>query len=242
MNQRTVLYESEEVENFERQYREKGFASQRRYPNESLIAFLAPNYFHLSKEERSKVKVLELGCGSGANLWMMAKEGFDTYGVELTPTGLEYCEEMLKNWNVSATLKLGDMIDLPFQDEGFDVIFDIVSMQHLNFSQHRKCYREVFRCLKSGGRFFSYHMGENSVSLKSTTDLIDHCTVRNIAEGFPLADNGPTCFISANEVRRELNEIGYKDILIEKILRSYKNQTIYIEYLAITAEKRHQIL
>lgn len=221
---------------FEEHYLSTGFESQRKYPNEGLLAFLGGNYSTIPYGERSRLKVLELGCGSGANLWAVSKEGFDAYGIDIAPTGLELCRKMLEKWSASATVRLGDMTALPFEAGFFDVIFDVVSMQHLNMEQHFKSYSEVHRCLKKGGRFFSYHLGENSISLKSTSDMVDHCTVANIGDGYPLANNGQTCFISANEVRRLLRDTGFKGVNIEKVSRSYGNQRQYIEYLSISAE------
>ncbi len=222
---------------FEKQYIENGFNSQRKYPNDSLLAFIGSNFFSTPFEERKKIKMLELGCGSGANLWVVAKEGFDAYGIDYAQTGIELCKQMLDSWGVFATLKLDDMTKLSFSANNFDAIFDVVSMQHLTIKQHKISYAEVFRCLKSGGKFFSYHLGENSISFKSSSELLDHCTIANIESGYPLANNGQTCFISANEVRKFLLEIGFNNINIEKITRSYNNQTQYIEYLSITAEK-----
>ncbi len=222
---------------FEDKYASGGFSSQRRYPNEALLSFLGSNFFGLSKEERTQLKVLELGCGPGGNLWMVAHEGFDAYGIDLAETGIEICDKRLSHWGVTANLRHGDMTDLPYKDSFFDVIFDVVSMQHLNYKQHMEAYGEAFRCLKEDGLFFSYHLGENSISLKSTCNMIDHCTVENIADGYPLANNGQTCFISANEVRYMLGNCGFKGIIIEKVNRSYSNQTQYIEYLSIVAKK-----
>ena len=58
------------IEVFDRQYRSQGLGAQRRYPNESLIQFLANRYLKLSSAEIKATRVLEVGCGSGANLWM----------------------------------------------------------------------------------------------------------------------------------------------------------------------------
>ena len=224
-------------QSFEEQYLEKGFNSQRRYPNESFISFLGTNYFSLEIKQRKEIKILELGCGSGANLWMVAKEGFDTYGIDFSPTGIKYCNEMLSDWGVTAKVEVGDFTKLQFSDNKFDVIFDVVSLQHINYKQHKQAYREIYRCLKSGGKFYSYHLGENSISLKSSIEMVDHCTLKNISVGYPLANNGQTCFLSANEVREMLLSIKFKNVVIDKIVRSYSNQTFYIEYLSITAEK-----
>ena len=53
------------VENFDSQYRTKGLHAQRLYPNEQLIQFIASNYFAIPHLERRRVRVLEVGCGSG---------------------------------------------------------------------------------------------------------------------------------------------------------------------------------
>lgn len=222
---------------FEMHYREKGLLSQRRYPNEAFINFIASHYFSLNKQDRAACRMLELGCGSGANLWMVAHEGFDAYGIDIAPTGIEYCESVLEHWGTKAMLEVGDVTKLPYQPEVFDVVFDVVTLQHLTFSQHLKAYSEAFRCLKSGGKFFSYHLGENSISLRGAKTMLDHCTVTNIEQGYPLANNGQTCFISSNEARRLLMEAGFSNINIEKVTRSYDNGSQYIEYLIISADK-----
>jgi SAM-dependent methyltransferase len=222
---------------FEQGYAERGAAAQRRYPNESFLAFLAGEYFAIPRPERAAVKVLELGCGSGANLWAVAREGFSAYGIDYAPSGVRVCQEVLRDWGVTAELTLGDICELPYPDDAFDVVFDVMTTIHVDFSNHLRVWAEVFRCLKPGGRFFSYHWGEGSVSLRCGAPLLDHCTVSNISPGYPYAGNGTSCFLSANEVRRGLVEAGFRDVNVEKTTRTYQNQTQLIEYLVITARK-----
>ena len=60
----------------DREYSAHGFASQRLYPNEELCRFLGRHFFsRTTREERRAIKVLELGCGSCSNLWMVARGG-----------------------------------------------------------------------------------------------------------------------------------------------------------------------
>lgn len=223
---------------FEAQYQDQGFASQRKYPNESFLAFLGSNYFSLNRVQRAETKILELGCGSGANLWAVAREGFDAYGIDFAATGIALCEEMMAFWSVKAELVQGDMTSLPYASEDFDLVFDVVSMQHLTLEQHRKAFQEAFRVLKPGGKFFSYHLGDNSVSyLKSTSAKIDSCTIENIDEGLPLQNNGQTCFLSTDKAIAMLQETEFTAINIEKITRTYLNQSQQLEYLVISATK-----
>ncbi|HHQ4659139.1 TPA: class I SAM-dependent methyltransferase, partial [Aeromonas hydrophila] len=121
---------------FNQLYLERGIASQRRYPNESLIGFLASNFYHLSQKERGECRILEIGCGSGANIWMLAKEGFETWGIDLSSAGIELCKQVIASWNVNAQLDVGSMTELPYPDGYFDAIVDVVSMQHLTLTQH----------------------------------------------------------------------------------------------------------
>ena len=45
-----------------------------KYPSEDVIRFVARNFY--KAPDRSSVKILEVGCGPGANLWYIAKERF----------------------------------------------------------------------------------------------------------------------------------------------------------------------
>src|SRR5690349_8683681 len=88
---------------YESSYQQLGFAAQRMYPNEELLRFFGTYYFGLPLEERRRLVVLEVGCGSGANLWMIAREGFQAHGLDLSPEGLALCGQMLEKWGATAS-------------------------------------------------------------------------------------------------------------------------------------------
>ncbi len=73
---------------------EKVFSEQPwgKYPGESLIRFIAKNFYKLN---RGEVKILEVGFGTGANIWYLSREKFDTYGIEGSETGVKLAYERL---------------------------------------------------------------------------------------------------------------------------------------------------
>lgn len=224
---------------FEKLYKTQGFDSQRSYPNEALIRFLSANYFNLPRAKRKKIKILELGCGSGANLWMLAKEGFDAYGIDIASTGIKLCKKMLKKWNVFAKAEKGNMRKLGFPDNFFDAIVDVVSVQHVNLKGHSEIYRETYRCLKTGGKLFQWHLGTRSVSFKmGGGKKIDSNTIDAIRNPkVPLSGCGLVCFLTPAVAKKMLKEAGFKNIIIESHIRTYQNRKQKIEYLAIQCEK-----
>jgi ubiquinone/menaquinone biosynthesis C-methylase UbiE len=223
---------------WDNQYRKLGFAAQRLYPNEELLRFLGRNYFRLNKPERKKLKILELGCGSGANLWMMAKEGFTVSGVDNSSEGLELCTKMLEHWGVGSELSKGNIINLPYENNSFDSVVDVVSMQHLSFSEHTKAYAEIKRVLKPHGLFFSYHLGSKSYSYTPGGGRrIDKYTVDNISNPkAPLSNNGTTCFPTERSIEKILLSKGFRNISIENVIKTYQNRSMSIQYLAIEAQ------
>ncbi|MEH8164670.1 class I SAM-dependent methyltransferase [Aeromonas allosaccharophila] len=221
---------------FEELYRERGAASQRRYPNESLVGFMAAHYFSLSAEQRRSCRILELGCGSGANIWMLAREGFDAWGVDLSPCGIALCRDVLASWNVQARLAVGSMTKLPYEDEFFDAMVDVVSMQHLTLMQHQETIAEIHRCLKPGGRIFSYHLGRNSsVCQEANVVWLDDITVADIPAGYPLAGNGQTSFLDVSHASILFKD--FKNATIDIVQRNYTSSHSKVEYLVIMAEK-----
>ena len=49
-------------------YRSAGFSAQRRYPNEELCRFMGKNFFKVPQDQRKDIRILEVGCGSGASV------------------------------------------------------------------------------------------------------------------------------------------------------------------------------
>jgi len=103
---------------YKKSYLTEGFGAQRLYPNEELLRFIGSHFFQVPFGNRKEIRVLELGCGSCANLWMLAKEGFSTYGIDISKEAIKLGEEMLKHWRVAgqAQLNVGDMMDLPYEE------------------------------------------------------------------------------------------------------------------------------
>ena len=223
---------------FDKLYARRGFASQRKYPNEQLIQFLAANFFAIPKNERKDFAILELGCGSGANLWMIAKEGFDAYGLDNSAHGIELCKQLLDVYDVTAHLAVGDFRKLEYFDNYFDAIIDVVSLQHSNLEGHEESYKEIMRCLKPGGKFFSWHLGDKSISFREHKgSFLDAQTVDDIGAGLPLSGNGMTCFLNPEIARKMLSSAYFQAVEIEQVLRTYKQMTQTVEYLAIQATK-----
>ncbi len=124
-----------------------------RYPSEELIRFIARNFF--SAADRSQVRILELGCGPGANLWFLAREGFDAYGVDGSAVALSQAGDLLKAEGLHAHLHEGDVAELPFEDAIFDGVIDIECIYANTLADTRRILSEAKRVLKPGGALFS---------------------------------------------------------------------------------------
>lgn len=233
MNPNTPDLVDQTIEVFDRQYRARGFGSQRNYPNESLIQFLASRYFNLGPGDRAGVRVLEVGCGSGANLWMIAKEGFETHGIDSSAEGIALAQRHLEGkWGVSALLRTGSLLELPYPAAHFDVVVDVVSLQHLDLKSSRQALDEIARVLKPGGTFFSYRLSDRSV-MRDAGQRVDEVTLSDITEaGMPLAHNGATSFWSPAVAREMYRPAGLRVDVVERMGRTYANGMV-VEYLSI---------
>jgi SAM-dependent methyltransferase len=139
-------------------YKKYGFLAQRKYPNEELCRFMGRNFFskNFSFSQKQQIKILETGCGSGANLWMLAKEGFDVYGVDTSEEAIILSEEVLRSYKVNAALYVQNMMNPDFPDNFFDVVVDVFSSCCLDKEERKVYLKNVKRILKVNGLFFSY--------------------------------------------------------------------------------------
>lgn len=96
--------------------------------------------------------LLDIGCGTGANLPMLAsaagREGRVT-GIDFSPLALRFARDHLASLPV--TLLQGDALHLPFDDASFDVVTMLDVLEHL--SDDRRSLQEVRRVLRPGGAY-----------------------------------------------------------------------------------------
>jgi SAM-dependent methyltransferase len=185
--------------------------------------------------------MLEVGCGSGRNLWMLAKEGFAVHGVYASLTALAVARTHLQEkWGVRAQLAAAPFDSLPFADGYFDMICDVVSLQHTSIAGSRKALAEINRCLKPNGHFFSYRLSDASIMYRQSGGaFIDSVTVDNIVNSsMPLANNGQTSFWSPALAEEVFQECGFNLKALERHGRTAQGNGHYVEYLALVGMKR----
>jgi SAM-dependent methyltransferase len=224
-------------------YSRAGFSAQRRYPNEELLRFLGSRYFGLPRAARESLAVLEIGCGSGANLWMLAREGFTVHGVDLSFPALQLSRAMLAGWQANAAhLAQASMTCLPYAAGSFDLVVDVFSSYCLTETEFASCLVEVARVLRRGGRFFSYAPSKNSDAFRDHTPAgkIDPSTLDGIQrESAPYFGNlYPFRFVAPEEYAEMLVREGFTVLSNERIGRTYRNGAEYFEFVSIAAEKQ----
>ncbi len=235
-----IDYQSESISHFDEEYKNYGVDSQRLYPNEALCRFMGRYFFSIEKNVRKQYSILEVGCGSGGNLWMISKEGFNTFGIDGSEEAVKICRNHLEEkWGVSATVDEARFDTLPYKNDVFDAVVDVVSLQHLNLQESEVALKEIYRVLKSGGLFFSYRLSDGSCMFQNSGgEYVDSATVDNVFDKrMPLNNNKQMSFWSPSLTKMMYEKVDFSIESIEKDTRSYNNNCMIVEYLSVIARK-----
>jgi SAM-dependent methyltransferase len=134
---------------YARDYRLEGLE----VPN-SLEEFLGDGYKDIwSSKERDldvvlsvkrKGRLLDVGCASGALLWLAREAGFEVKGVEIGQGAAKFARGVL-----GLDVFLGQLEQAHFRDREFDVVTMLHSLEHL--PNPRRALREIHRVLADDG-------------------------------------------------------------------------------------------
>ncbi len=131
------------------------------------------NPFSLGEIQNGEV-VLDFGCGAGFDLFVASRLVSETgrvCGVDLTEEMVKRAKLNLASAHVSnVEIKKVDSEDIPYADHTFDVV---ISNGVINLSPAKNVsFREIYRVLKSGGRFqFADVVSENELPADLTGSL-----------------------------------------------------------------------
>jgi SAM-dependent methyltransferase len=96
-------------------------------------------------------KILDIGCGSGRDLAVLHKLGFDCYGVDPTPELVAIAQQT--HPELSGRIELGELPDLKFPFNGdFDGVLCSAVLMHIDIEQLPVTTSAIKSCLKQGGR------------------------------------------------------------------------------------------
>ena len=208
-----------------------------KYPDMAVIRFVAKNFY--TKKNRKKISILEIGCGTGANLGFIAKEGFNTFGIDGSKIAIDIAKKKLKEDNLKVNLSINDIKKLPYKTGFFDCIIDCECLYSNSFADTLQILKEVSRVLKKKGLFFSRTFasgtyGDGSAGLKLSNESN---TYLSISKGAFHKGYGIIRISSLKDIKKLYGSL-FKIENIEFIHRSIKNMKKVIKEWIIILKKK----
>lgn len=101
-------------------------------------------------DPRAGERVLDLACGSGTAALIAARRYCEVTGIDYVPALLERAERRASADDLDVKFKVGDAQNLPFPDNGFDVVLSVYGVQFA--PNQEKAAHEMLRVCRPGGR------------------------------------------------------------------------------------------
>ena len=141
-------------------HRAEGFEPQRlrEFESEKKERWLAE--FRKYLPQGRPLRVLDIGTGTGFFACLMAEEGHEAIGIDLTPEMIRHAEHMAAVLGVHADFRIMDAENPAFAAESFDVL--VTRNLTWTLPHIEKAYREWYRVLKPGGVLINFDADYNA--------------------------------------------------------------------------------
>ena len=100
--------------------------------------------------------VLEVGCATGT-LSLAAKRQAgpigSVFGIDIIPGMIEVSKKKAAQAKLDVTFQLGNIEDIPFPSENFDIVMCSFMIFHMSEKVRNKGIEEIYRVLKPQGKF-----------------------------------------------------------------------------------------
>lgn len=202
-----------------------------KYPSEDIIRFVARNYYN---KERKNIKILDFGCGAGANTWYLAREGFDTYAFDGSASAVMKAKAYLAKENLEAHFEVADALDISYENNFFDCIIDSAVVYANTIKNITDMYKKIYDLLVPAGKLFATGLFTPNTAGYGTGILLEKNTFKDLTEG-ALAGRGTVHFFEKEEILELLDSIGFHNINIDETKRTDRGKIV--EYWIVSAEK-----
>lgn len=144
------------------------------------------------------LRILDVGCGAGFFSVLLAKEGYQVTGVDLTPDMVENARTLAEEEKTDCEFFVMDAENLRFADESFDVVIS----RNLTWilPDVKSAYREWVRVLKKGGILLNF---DANYGLSDFTDLCE------LPDNHAHQEIGDDMMRECEEIKRQLPISSY---------------------------------
>lgn len=119
--------------------------------------------------ENKSLRILDVGCGTGFFTILLAKQGHQVTGTDLTPDMIANAKILAEEEQVNCEFQVMDAEHLSFADASFDVVIS----RNLTWTlpEAAQAYKEWSRVLKPGGLLLNFDANYGAVNFAETSDL-----------------------------------------------------------------------
>jgi len=160
-------------------------------------------------EARSDARILDCGCGTGANVELLKRFG-EAYGFDLSETGLQIAREEGRTRLARARITA-----VPFPSESFDLVTSFDVLYALDEADEKTAVAEMFRLARPGG-FAVINVAAMDI-LRGDHSVLCH-EVRRYTRG---------------RLQQLLSDAGFEIVRL-----TYTNQTLFIPLLVVRTLQR----
>ena len=187
--------------------------------------------------------ILDVGCGGGMNINRMAQKAKKVYGVDYSEESVKLSREVNQDFINKGKVEVleGNVKMLPFEDNTFDIVTAFETVYF--WPDIEKCFGEVKRVLKPGGKFLigMESNGSDNFAMKFWNHFID-MTLYNDIEITQFLENNDyskiTVYIRDGKKRQEIiKKIGGETLRIDDDYDKISFSDKFLEWLTVVAQK-----
>ncbi|MCX0421047.1 class I SAM-dependent methyltransferase [Aeromonas veronii] len=184
---------------------------------------LVSNFYRYAHPKNGFIKVLELGCGAGANIPLFLKEDCDYYAIEGSE---KIIEKIIEKYPILSNKIIADDFTNKsnfFKEHFFDLVVDRGSITCNNTSAINNTLNCIFEYLRPGGKLICIDWYSTLHSDAKRGDYVDSHTRTNFPIDSHLHGIGQVHFSDREHILQLFNKVG---LTIEKLEHKEKIQEL----------------
>ncbi|MBE9052520.1 3-demethylubiquinone-9 3-O-methyltransferase [Nostocales cyanobacterium LEGE 11386] len=154
------------------------------------------------------VEVLDIGCGGGLACELLAKQGANISGIDLSLNSIKVAQEHAKKSNLKIDYYQGIAENMPFETNKFDIVLCCDVLEHV--TDWKQVISEAYRVLTTNGLFFF-----DTINKTFKSKLIMIWLLEDILQQIPRGFHDWNKFIKVQDLIYILEDTGFKDVRIK---------------------------